>query len=176
MAWIVQEPVIQIVNRVRIVVVEVEALADQQTSGFGKVRVRREAGVWMANDDARAGLATAEERPGVDDVGLLEAPLEIVGRLGMVATAAQGQPLVNVRDIVLEEGFGVDDFGLRAEAIHRVPRGAGRQSLPPRWRHELELAFRDGHQLDLPPYEACAFGHTIDDTRQLVPWASVSIA
>jgi hypothetical protein len=80
---------------------------------------------------------------------------------------------VNVRDIVLEEGFGVDDFGLRAEAIHRVPRGAGRQSLPPRWRHELELAFRDGHQLALPPCEACAFGHTIDDTRQLVAWASV---
>ena len=171
---IVQEPVVEIVNRVRIVVVEVEAIADEQSGRVGKLRMRREAGVGMPHDDARPGLSCAKERPGVDDVGLAKAPFEVTGGAGMIATRrgrADRGPRVHVCDVVFEEGLGVNDLGLLSKAIHRVPCRSWCQSAARLRRHELELASFGRHRLDAANLRAAAVWPRVRRHEPAIPGA-----
>ena len=86
-AGIVQELVVQIVDRIGVVIVKVKPFGHEQPFGICKIGVRREAGVRMPYRDARAWLATVEERPRVDDVRVLKTPLEVTGGGRIIASA-----------------------------------------------------------------------------------------
>ena len=63
------------VVRIRIVI-EVEALSDEQARRFGELRVERVAGVRMPDLHAGAGRPCAEQPPCLQDVYLAKTPFE----------------------------------------------------------------------------------------------------
>ena len=74
----------------------------------------------MPYRDARAWLATVEERPRVDDVRVLKTPLEVTGGGRIIASArcAGRRRLLHICNVMLEQRLRVDDLGLRAQPVH----------------------------------------------------------
>ena len=63
--------------RIRIVIVEVVAGADEQARRFGELGVERVARIGMADLYAGAGGLCAEQTPRLQNVGLAKTPLEV---------------------------------------------------------------------------------------------------
>ena len=110
------------------------------------------------------GCPLAKSAPGVYDVGILKTPLEVTGSGRIIASARRAgyRRLLHVCNVVLEQRFRVDDLGLRPQPIHRIPRGAGRDSLRAPGRYELELALVAGNGVHAP---ACEPGLSCSERR-----------
>ena len=156
MPWIVEEVVGEIVDGIRIIVVVVVPLADEQPRGLSQLGMQCVAGVGMSDLHAGAGQAGAKEPPRLEDVRLDEAPFVVgVGRGIVAAAAAAGCPARTDRHVlgheIPEHRCGIGDLRLIAEGIRQVPRtrnahAAGR-------RHDLHFSVVVHHGLDLPSVE-----------------------
>ena len=129
-AWIVEKVRIQVVERIRIVVVEVVAFGNQQPPWIRQFGMRRVACIRVADRMPAPGGRAPKSGQAVEDVGLPQAPVEVVVGCGVVSGRSSGSgPAGRTHDVlgheITEHRFCMDHFGLSAQGSREVPGPPG---------------------------------------------------